>query len=67
MWKIGAAPGPLAAYLTAWALLGINRVIIFEWPFMGAGFTVMHLSACLFAPPLIGLAVTFMYRFVQSV
>lgn len=57
MWKSGASPGPLAAYLTSWALLGVNRVIIYEYPFMGSQFTIIHLSACLFAPPLIGLAV----------
>jgi len=62
MWKMGAAPGPLAAYLTSLALLGVNRVIVYEWPFMGAKFTTLHLAACLFAPPLIGMAAALVYR-----
>lgn len=65
MWKIGASPGPLAAYLTAWALLGINRVIVFEWPFMGPTFSTIHLGACLFAPPMVGFAVNTAYKFVH--
>jgi uncharacterized membrane protein YraQ (UPF0718 family) len=64
MWKVGASPGPLAAYLTAWALLGFNRVIVFEWPFMGPTFTMIHLGVCLFVPPLVGLAVNQVYKFV---
>ncbi len=66
MWKVGAGPGPLAAYLTAWALLGINRVIIFEWPLMGSTFTMIHLGACLFAPPLVGMVVTQAFKFVHQ-
>ncbi len=62
MWKMGATPGPLAAYLTAWSLLGINRVIVYEYPFMGPTFTAIHLSVCLFAPPLIGAAVGFIFQ-----
>lgn len=68
MWKMGAGPGPLAAYLTSWALLGVNRVIVYEWPFMGATFTTIHLVTCLFAPPIIGLVVAFIFRnWVQTV
>jgi len=62
MWKMGAAPGPLAAYLTSWALLGVNRVIVYEWPFMGPTFTTIHLATCLVAPPAIGLVVAFIFK-----
>lgn len=62
MWKMGAGPGPLAAYLTSWSLLGINRVIVYEWPFMGPTFTTVHLAACLLVPPLIGLAVAQVFK-----
>jgi len=62
MWKMGATPGPLAAYLTSWALLGINRVIVYEYPFMGAAFTTIHLAVCLLAPPLIGLTVGLLFK-----
>ena len=32
MFKAGANIGPLIAYLSAWALIGLNRVIAFEIP-----------------------------------
>lgn len=65
MYKIGGAPGPLAAYLTSWSLLGVNRIIIFEYPMMGSQFTTIHLSACLFAPPLVGLAVGQVFKLMH--
>jgi uncharacterized membrane protein YraQ (UPF0718 family) len=37
MSRLGVGPGPLMAYLTAWALLGINRLIVWEIPFLGSG------------------------------
>jgi len=62
LWKMGAGPGPLAAYLTSWSLLGVNRVIVYEWPFMGPTFTTVHLAVCFFAPPLIGLVVSQVFK-----
>lgn len=35
----GAGPGPMAAYLTAWSLLGWNRFVVWELPLLGAPFT----------------------------
>jgi uncharacterized membrane protein YraQ (UPF0718 family) len=33
--KLGADYGPLVAYLSSWELIGIQRIVIWEIPFMG--------------------------------
>ena len=34
--KMGVGVGPLVAYLTAWSLYGLQRIIMWEIPFLGA-------------------------------
>ncbi len=60
--KGGAAPGPLAAYLTAWSLISLNRVIVWELPLLGSGFTVARWTISLALPILIGLAMPVVMR-----
>jgi uncharacterized membrane protein YraQ (UPF0718 family) len=55
LWVAGADAGALIAYLTAWALIGLNRLIVWELPLMGAEFTVIRTLACLPLPILAGL------------
>ena len=33
--KSGAGVAPIAAYITAWSLFGLNRLIVFEIPLLG--------------------------------
>lgn len=35
LYQRGVAVGPLVAYLSAWALLGVHRLLIFEMPLLG--------------------------------
>jgi uncharacterized membrane protein YraQ (UPF0718 family) len=35
-YKMGVGIGPLVAYLTAWSLFGLQRIIMWEIPFLGA-------------------------------
>jgi uncharacterized membrane protein YraQ (UPF0718 family) len=58
----GAGPGPVAAYLTAWALLGWQRVLIWELPMLGPGFTFARIAVTLALPILVGLIVPFAMR-----
>lgn len=53
----GAAPGPLAAYLTAWSLTGVNRLLVWEIPLLGPQFALARWSVSLTLPILVGLAV----------
>lgn len=51
----GADRGALIAYITAWALLGFQRTLVWEIPVLGADFAVLRLLVCLPLPVLAGL------------
>lgn len=55
LWVGGADAGALIAYLTAWSLIGIHRLIIWELPFMGPEFTLLRFAVSLPLPILAGL------------
>jgi uncharacterized membrane protein YraQ (UPF0718 family) len=50
----GAAIGPVSAYIAAWALFGIHRILIWEAPILGWRFVAIRAASCLVFPPLIG-------------
>ncbi len=52
--KGGASVGAVTAYLSAWALLGMHRVVAFEIPILGWRFALVRCVASLVAPVLIG-------------
>jgi len=52
--KGGASVGAVAAYLTAWALLGIHRVAALEVPILGWRFVLVRYLVSLAAPMVIG-------------
>jgi len=54
LYKAGADVGPLVAYLSAWALIGLNRVIIYEIPLLGPQLTFVRLVCSFAFPPIIG-------------
>ncbi|EDM47935.1 MAG: hypothetical protein ABJM11_02100 [Marinobacter sp.] len=51
----GADRGALIAYITSWAILGVQRILIWDLPFMGADFSLMRFLICLPLPILAGL------------
>ncbi len=51
----GAAIGPVCAYIAAWALLGVHRILIWEAPILGWRFVLVRVAACVVFPPLAGL------------
>jgi uncharacterized membrane protein YraQ (UPF0718 family) len=53
--KAGAGLPALVTYLTAWSVLGFQRVIMFEWPMMGRRFVINRLIAAFFLPPISGI------------
>lgn len=52
--KGGASVGAVAAYLTAWALLGVHRVAALEIPILGWRFVLVRYLVSLAAPMVIG-------------
>jgi len=55
LYKLGADMGPLVGYLTAWELLGIQRIIVWEIPFMGMKFASLRFLVSLGLPILAGM------------
>lgn len=62
LWISGADAGALVAYLAAWALIGLNRLIIWELPFMGLEFTAIRFLASLPLPIIAGLVARWIVR-----
>ncbi|MGR3495952.1 hypothetical protein [Citreimonas sp.] len=51
----GADRGAMVAYITAWALLGVQRILVWDVPFMGAEFAILRLFVSLPLPVIAGL------------
>jgi uncharacterized membrane protein YraQ (UPF0718 family) len=62
LYKSGASIGPLAAYLTAWGIIPINRTLVWEIPFMGTHFAFARYLGALVFPLLIGLITPLLFR-----
>jgi uncharacterized membrane protein YraQ (UPF0718 family) len=50
----GADRGVLVAYITSWALLGLQRIIVWDMPMMGLEFTAFRFLVCLPLPVIAG-------------
>jgi uncharacterized membrane protein YraQ (UPF0718 family) len=50
----GADRGVLVAYITSWALLGLQRIIVWDFPLMGIDFTLVRFLVCLPLPIIAG-------------
>lgn len=53
--RAGADRGVLVCYITSWALLGIQRIVVWDLPFMGADNTMTRFIVSLPLPLLAGL------------
>ncbi len=56
MLKIGVGLPQLVAFLTAWEIFAVHRVLAFELPFMGARFVALRVSSSFMLPPVAGMA-----------
>jgi uncharacterized membrane protein YraQ (UPF0718 family) len=50
LFKIGVGIGPLVSYLTAWSLFGLQRVIMWEIPFLGPKIVAVRIAVSLVFP-----------------
>ena len=50
LFKMGVGIGPLVAYLTAWSLFGLQRIIMWEIPFLGAQVVIIRVAVSFFFP-----------------
>ncbi len=51
----GADRGALVAYIASWAMLGLQRVLVWDVPFMGAEFSLTRIAISLPLPFIAGL------------
>jgi uncharacterized membrane protein YraQ (UPF0718 family) len=51
----GADRGAMIAYISSWAILGVQRVLVWDVPFMGAEFSLVRFLVCLPLPIVAGL------------
>lgn len=57
LYQSGAGVGPLAAYLTAWGVIPLNRMLVWEIPFLGSSFTLARYAASCALPVAVGVVV----------
>lgn len=58
----GASIGPVCAYIAAWALIGINRIVVWELPILGPRVVLVRVLACAAVPPLVGWLAAVLHR-----
>jgi uncharacterized membrane protein YraQ (UPF0718 family) len=51
----GAERGTLVAYIVSWSMLGMQRILVWDVPFMGADFSLLRFTVSLPLPVLAGL------------
>lgn len=54
LFKMGVGVGPLVAYLSAWSLFGLQRIIMWEIPFLGPKVVAIRVAVSFFFPLLAG-------------
>lgn len=54
LFTAGANKGALVAYLSAWAMIGVQRSLVWELPLMGPEFTAIRVGASLILPIIAG-------------
>ncbi len=64
--QAGAAPGPMVAYLTAWSLLGFQRLFVWELPVLGGPFAIARWVVSLALPFLAGAVVPPVLRLISN-
>jgi len=56
MIRSGAGSGPVVAFLAAWSLLAVHRLVAWEVPILGWHFALLRYATCLVLPVLAGFA-----------
>lgn len=66
LYRMGANISAVIAYLTSWELLGVQRIIIWDMPIMGAQFMLLRVAASLLLPVLAGLTAQRVVRYFEE-
>ena len=63
--RAGASVEVCVAYVTAWSVLGLNRALVWELPFLGVDFVVLRLLISLPLPFLAGYCTRLLVRWIR--
>jgi uncharacterized membrane protein YraQ (UPF0718 family) len=67
LYRSGVGVGPMVSYLTAWSLFGLQRVIMWELPFLGLSVVVVRAASSFVFPLLAGWISSYLWiRFVME-
>lgn len=55
LYRMGADISFLVAYLTAWEVLGVQRILVWDMPLMGVKFMMLRVAVSFFLPLLAGV------------
>jgi uncharacterized membrane protein YraQ (UPF0718 family) len=62
MLRAGADTGPVVAYLTAWSLIAVHRLVAWEIPIIGLGLSLLRFGVSLLMPIAAGLLARVLVR-----
>jgi uncharacterized membrane protein YraQ (UPF0718 family) len=62
LWKAGTGIGPITAYVSAWSLLGFQRILVYEGPILGWRFVLARVAVALTMPIVAGYATAWLFR-----
>lgn len=62
LYRAGADWAPLITYITAWSILSMPRILVFEIPFVGTELASVRYLSCLILPPIAGLLARYITR-----
>ena len=54
LYAAGANKGALVAYLSSWAIIGMQRIIVWELPLLGPDVTAVRVGASILLPVIAG-------------
>ncbi|HIQ29447.1 MAG TPA: hypothetical protein EYH45_02660 [Candidatus Caldiarchaeum subterraneum] len=66
LYKAGASVGALIAYISAWALLAVHRILTWEFPLMGLEFAASRVLVSLAIPVILGVAGQYIHDLLFS-
>ena len=55
LFKMGVGIGPLVSYLTAWSLFSLQRIVMWELPFLGVRIVMLRVLSSILFPLLAGV------------
>jgi uncharacterized membrane protein YraQ (UPF0718 family) len=65
LWRAGTGVGPITAYVVSWALLGFQRIMVYEGPILGWHYVWARVAASVVVPTAVGYATSIIYRYLN--